>query len=327
MKKIELKCSRCGAIMNLSDDHTKASCPYCKNHFLIKKELSVEELAEKAEKLSYARETGERKAIEDSIKRKMINKMTVAILIIIIVSIITMISLFVKYFSLELMNDPFKCIHVDFTGTDGSGSAVVVNANTCEEYSDITYIISKDSNLSEGDKITVTATSDIYRFDDSSKDYIVNGLALYLNDLKDLTDEMLNKLHESSYEYLINNLGITFSGEIVSINPYKLFLHTNGRDTNTLYDVQKISIKTKSGNVYEKFIVAYYENFVILNNESLYSYSRLHNCGNIILAGSPTEYSAISKDYAGNITGFNSIADFKNYLNKNNDGSFKVTER
>lgn len=327
MKKIDLECSNCGAIMQISDDKTEAFCPYCRNRILIKKEESIEELTKKEEKLSYARETGERKAIEDSIIRQKKRKLIIIITFILGLVALVSITFWIQYLSLEYMENPFECVSVDFTGIDGNGIVKTTNTKKCENYMDIEYVFSKENKLTEGEKISVTATSEKYRFGVKSNEYIVNGLSMYLENLNDLTDEMLNKLHNFSYDHLKDNLGITFDGEVVKLVPYKLFLYTNGESKNTLYDVYKISIKTQAGNVYDKFVVAYYDNFVILNSDELFSYSRLYHCGNTILAGDPNTYNAISKNYAGFITGFTSISDFKVYINKNNDGSFEIKER
>ena len=328
MKKIDLKCSSCGANMQISDDNTQAVCPYCHYTFLIEKKESIDELVKKEEKLSYARKKGERKAIEDSIMRQKKRKFTIIIVVIAILFSIVIFSTIINYLSLEYMENPFECINVEFTGIDGEGQAKIVNTKKCENYSDINYIFSKENKLTEGESIRVTATSEIFRFGTNSKEYTVNGLSEYLLDLEDLTDDILNKLHKFSYSHLKDKaFGIAFSGEIVKLVPYKLYLYTNGENKNILYDVYKTSIKTRSGNVYDKFVVAYYQNFVILDNDELFSYSKLYHCGNIIKAGDPNEWSAMSKNYAGNIDGFLTIEDFRSYINKNNDGSFEKKER
>lgn len=327
MKKIDLKCPSCGANMHLSEDKMEAVCPYCSYTFLLEKEVSIEELSQNEEKLSYARKVGEQKAIEDTIRRKKKHKILSIIICISILLTICTVTFLINYFSLEYMQNPFECINVEFTGVDGDGNIKITDTNKCENYTDIQYNSSKQDKLNEGDKIIVRATSSRYRFGTSSKEYTVSGLSKFIISLDELTDEMLNKLHGFSYAHLKDNLGITFQGEVVNLTPYKLFLYTNGQSKNILYDVYKISIKTASGNIYDKFVVAYYKDFVILNNSELFSYSKLYHCGNTILAGDLNEYNAMSKNYAGFITGFKSIDDFKIYINKDNDGSFTIKEK
>lgn len=123
MKKIDLICSNCGANMQISEDRTQAFCPYCKTSILIDKESSIEELSKREEKLSYARKTGEAKALEDSVQRQKKRKIKIIIISILILVAITIVSYLVKYFSLEYMKNPFECISVKFTGINGKGEA------------------------------------------------------------------------------------------------------------------------------------------------------------------------------------------------------------
>lgn len=328
MKKIDLKCPHCGANMDISNDKSEVTCPYCQYKFLLEKMPNIDELSKREEMLSYARETGERRAIEDSNKRQKKKKTKAIIITILVVIMCAIITTIINYYSLEYMKDPFECVSIKFNGIDGSGEASVDNNETCSNFSDIEFVFSKEKELIEGEKITITAISNKYRFGTKSKEYIVSGLSKYLESLDNLSEDMLVKLYEFSYNYLKNNsFGITFSGEIESLVPYKLYLYTNNKDKNILYDVYKTYIKTKSGNSYEKLVVAYYEDFVLLDNKELFSYSKLSYCGNTIKAGDPNEYSAIKPDYAGNLTGFYTIEDFKSYLNKNNDGTFEIKEK
>ena len=62
MKKIDLKCSSCGGMMELSADKTQATCPYCKNKTIFVEQKSPEESIKHAKELSYARRMGEHKA-------------------------------------------------------------------------------------------------------------------------------------------------------------------------------------------------------------------------------------------------------------------------
>ena len=326
MKKIDLKCENCGALMQVSEDKTEAVCPYCNHKFLIEREPDIEELSQKAEKLSYAKEAGKIKAIDESMKQHSKRKFKALIITIVVFLILIIVGALIKYNSLEYIKDPFECITVNFTGTDGTGTAKIVTNNKCENHDNIKYLLSKKDKLTESEKITITASSDKYRFGISKKEYIVTGLSLYLTDLNNLTTDMITKIHELSANELKEN-SIAFSGEVVNMVPYKLYLYTNNQNDNVLYDVYKVSIKTKSGNVYEKFKVAYYEDFVLLKNSELFSYSRLYYLGNVINAGDPNAYNSMDKNYAGNLIGFESITDFKSYVSKNNDGSFELKER
>lgn len=328
MKTIELKCESCGAIMQVNDDKSIVSCPYCKNSKLIHKEPDITEKVKEAERITYAKETGRLKAEEDAKGRKKQKKFAKVILTLFIIGIIIGVAFAVNYYSLEHMEDPFTCMDVKFSGIDSKGKAEVISNSSCEGYHDINYNILKNENLKEGQTITIEVTSDKYRFDIYSKEYKVTGLSMPLTDLNQLTDEMITKLHSYSENHIKNKpFGVAFHGEVVSITPYKMYLYTNGTTENILYDVYKTTIKTKSGNTYDKYIVGYFENFLILTNEELFSYDRLWHCGQSIKAGDPNVGTANSKDYAGYMNGFETIEEFKTYLNQENDGSFKITER
>ena len=324
MKIFELKCSNCGAKMKLSDDKSEAHCPYCRNKILITKELSLEERMKNEEHLSYAKEKGEIKARVAYKKRKRI----ISIVVVLIIIFLFFIKSYLNYMSLEYIENPFKCIDVSFYGIDGNGKVEILNNNTCENYNNMKFYISKENKLVEGESIVINVSSDVYRFGINKKDYKVSGLSMYLINLNDLTDEIIEKIHNFSYNFLNENVpGITFKGEIVKLFPYRLYLYSNGKNDNILYDVYKVGIKTKSGKIFEKFVVAYYEDFILLNNSELFSYSRLYYCGNIIKAGDSKVYSSSHKDYAGNIKGFEKIEDFEIFLNKNNDGTFEITKK
>ena len=329
MKKIDLKCNGCGAPMQLSQDNSYAECPYCKNKVLLKTELSLEEQSKRAEELSYAKEKGEIRANEEAIKKQKRQKRKTIFLVILILIGIGGCSLLSTHYSKELMEDPFKCIDVKFSGIDGQGKAEIIDNETCSNYSDIDFYIANKTQLKENQTINVTVTSEKYRFDEYSKEYTVTGLSKYLTKLEQLTDEMITKLHTYSENHLRERItgGASFYGELVSLTPYKVYLSSNGSSKSILYDVYKATIKTSAGSKFDKFVVAYYENFLILSNKELFSYSRLWHCGNIIQAGDPSVQNANYKNYAGVMTGFLTIDDFKSYLNKENDGSFEITEK
>lgn len=328
MKTIDLKCSSCGGTMQVSADKTTATCPYCKNSMLIQSEPNLAELTKKTEQLTYARETAKLKAAEESEKRQKKSKFTTAIIIIFVLLVLAGVGLGVTYYSLEPMDNPFECINVKYNGIDGQGTIEIIDNEKCENFSEIEFTPSKEENLNEGEKIKIIASSSTYRFNVSSNEYKVEGLSKYLTSLDSLDDEIIKKIHDYSYNELKNNTyGITFDGEVVSLTPYKLYLYSNGSKENVLYDVYETEIKTDSGKKFKKYVVAYYENFLLLSNKESFSYKRLYHCGNTIKAGDPTVMSAMDDDYAGFMTGFETIEDFKSYLNEDNDGSFEITEK
>lgn len=328
MKTIDLKCKNCGATMELSEDRTKATCPFCNNKVYFEKEPDIEELIEKEEKINYAAELGRNKAKEDYRKVK-IKRIVVGIVITIIGLIaFVLIANFFKYTSLIYMEDPFRCVDISFTGNNGSGIIKLKNNNKCDEFNDINYVITKKDNLSLGDDVEIIAESSKYRFNVDSKKYTVKGLSVYLTDFGSLTNVMIDSLHKNSINTLKNHIfGMSYSGEVVSMTPYKLYLLTDNENKNYLYDVYKVSNKTKSGKIYTKYAVAYYKDFVITNNSGLFSYKETSYVGNVIKAGNSNVWNSIDKDYIGNMSGFETITDFENYIVKHNDGTFVKKEK
>lgn len=53
MKKIDLTCPRCGAIMEVNEEKTEANCSYCRYKFLIEKDESLEEAKKRIHELAY----------------------------------------------------------------------------------------------------------------------------------------------------------------------------------------------------------------------------------------------------------------------------------
>ena len=260
MKLVDLKCERCGAEMQLNEEKTIARCPYCKNKTLIKKEEDIHTLKKHAAELGYVKEAGKQRAIDEAESKRKKAKLKKTIIIIVGLIGFIVFSLFVTQASKEKIDDPFKCVDISFSGLSGEGKLNIVNNETCSYYSDLDFIISKEEDLKEGETIRISVSSELYRFGISSKEIKVEGLSFILNNLNDLSDEMITEIHSFSKDELENgSLSSSFSGTVVSLKPYKFYLESNNKDSNVLYDVYKISIKTKSGKVFDKFVVAYYK--------------------------------------------------------------------
>lgn len=326
MKKISLKCESCGGTMQVSPDKTEATCPYCKHKFLIQKDPTLDELKEKEEKLSYAREKGIRDAISENKRKNRKHTILAMFFAFIGIIVIAVICTFVDYFAKEYMENPFKCIDVSFDGIEGKGKLIMNDNNSCENYSDLKFMPTKENNLNQNEKIKIVVTSDKYRFDEMEKEYTVTELSEYLKDLNNLTSEMINKIHETTKAEL-QNMGSVFYGKVASLEPYKFYLYTNNDKSNILYDVYKAKIKTRSGKVFVKYKAVYYENFAILNTKELFTYAKSYQVINSVLAGDPKITNAGDNNYAGYTYGFLTIDDLKIKINKENDGTFVIKEK
>ena len=149
-----------------------------------------------------------------------------------------------------------------------------------------------------------------------------------LLDLNDLTDDMKNYIHKISYDFQKQEITGTysFSGELVSLEPYKFYLSTDGKTKDYLYDVYLAKIKAGNGVTYDRYVVTRYENVVITNNEDdLVRYSSKRHIGDLIRAGNPSAWSP--KDgYTGSIWGFYSVEELESFIknNESTDATMKV---
>ena len=116
MKKIDLKCPRCGGIMQVSDDKTEANCSFCKNKFLIEKEKTLDEIKAQEEAVSYAREKGIRQAKEDVANQATKRSLKIFITIILVMAGFVAFAELTNYLSREYIKNPFECIEVSFKG-------------------------------------------------------------------------------------------------------------------------------------------------------------------------------------------------------------------
>ena len=325
IEKMDLSCPRCNGTMEYNKIKSELFCPYCRHRIVVKEEENLEELLLKEKKLSYARADGRNLAEEKAMKRRKmqntLDKLRKVFIIFICIFAFIAIPRSITYFSKPNIDDPFEYITVTFSGITGNGQAIINKSG--EKSSNITYKLSKERELQEGETITITATSDIYRFNKNSKSIKVQGLNNYLFSLNDLNNEMREFIHSKSYDFLKNRLEKSFSfrGEIVSLEPYKMYLSTNNINKNILYDVYSAKIKAKTETIYEKFVIAGYENTIIVNEDNdLIRFSGLNLIGRTIVGGSNIN----SRDYIGVITGFENINDLETYIYNNTDTSMKT---
>lgn len=321
MEKLSLTCPKCHGTMELNETKTEMICPYCRNKIII--DDDIDKKAERIKKIAYAREEGERLAEEAAQKRNaktnLKKKIRTKLIILGIIAVLVSIGCMSYESNLEYVEDPFSYIDVSFSGVNHLGEAEISHKDNYKTYID--YSISKDTNLSEGEKVTVTAKSSEYRLGIKSKEYTVEGLLSLLLDLKDLTDDMKDYIHNISYDFQHQEITGTYSfdGELVSLEPYKFYLSTDGKTKNYLYDVYLAKIKAGNGITYDRYVVTRYEKVVITNNEGdLVRYSSKRHIGNLIRAGNPSAWSQ-KEGYAGSIWGFYSIEELESYIKNNDD--------
>lgn len=179
MELFILKCENCGADMNLTEDKTKAVCPYCDHKYYVKQD-------EKSD--NYVIE----KEIQKNIKfvRGSMLGCFFAICIPIVIFIFFPLICFVLVSIFKISVDPFNCINLNYSGISGHGRVEIENNNKCEYFNEIEYSASQDVGLEEGQMITVTADSKslLYKLDINKKTYKVEGLSDGLNDINNVSD-------------------------------------------------------------------------------------------------------------------------------------------
>lgn len=270
MKTIEMTCPKCGASMKPDLDNGKAVCEYCGNVILIEREDTMEEIRAKAQSRAYGYHKGRLKAEEEaSEKRKRRSRKTVAMIVGIFVLITMGPALAVELAKPRI--NPFDYIEVSFQGVDGKGEAVLHVVNTADniDTNRIKFTISKDDYLVQGETISISAASTEYRFTEAARVYTVEGLDEYLKDLDNIPEEALEIIHIKAEAGLKFNLErCVNSGVPTDMSPVKLFLLTDGKQSNRLYDVFEAHLMTSEG---EKtcYVVTYFKDVVIHSGEQV----------------------------------------------------------
>lgn len=266
MKIIDLTCPRCGATMKPDLDKGHAICEYCGHQVLIKQEDTIEEIRAKAQSKAYGYHKGKLKAEEEARKKKKPKGKLIAAGI---VAAIVLSSVMSEELAKPRVN-PFDCIEVSFQGKDGDGNIVIDIADTANiDVDNIDYEISKKRNLYQGDTVSINATSRDYRLTETTRTYTVEGLDEYLKDLEAIPEEALEVIHMKAEARLALNLERSKNAEMfVDMKPVKLFLATDGKQTNELYDVFEVHFTTRSG---EKtfYVMAYFDDVIVRNSEQV----------------------------------------------------------
>lgn len=252
-----MTCPKCGATMNLNTKDEKLCCPYCNHTIMVDLEDTPDEIREKEYAKSYGYHTGKYKAEKEyGIQKKKESRKSVKIVIMVVLIILVMLCLpcILGIFSVFALQperpevNPFDYIEVSFAGTDGRGELIITELVNEEIAVDaIRFEASQEDDLSVGDKVRITASSAEYELVEDVKIYTVEGLEEYLKDLESLTSEEIEVIHanaESEMNYQIKRL--EEDGAAVSYKPIKMFLITDEKNSNVLFDVYEFTISTES---------------------------------------------------------------------------------
>lgn len=270
MKLIDMACPKCGATMKPDLSKGNAVCEYCGYQVLIEKEDTLEETKAKAHAKSYGYHKGKLEAEAEASRKEKRRNAKPGIIAIGVIVLIGLISTAVTELPKPKIN-PFDCIEVSFQGKDGDGE-VVLEVKSQTEGVDVNFIdfeISKGHYLTQGETITISATSDEYRLEEKTKTYTVEGLDEYLTDLESIPEDALEIIHLKAESALELNLERSKNvGVFVDMKPVKLFLTTDGKQTNCLYDVFEVHFTTMEG---EKtyYVLAIFDDVIVRGGEQV----------------------------------------------------------
>lgn len=306
MKLVEMKCKNCGAVLEVEDGTKQIKCKYCGSTYQIDDEVTHIQY-DNAKEAGYDFEKGRQKAASE----KTIQKMPLIVVAAIIAGILLFFTLCILIGKVKEEPkpeiNPFDYLEITFEGTSGEGKVNVDikdnNANV--SLNDFSYKWTKDYNLSEGDTTTITVKSEKYNLLEKSKKYTVTGLTTYLNNL-DISIETINNIH---------NLSVALTSKI----PYnlksllnrkyvKLYLITDNKNNNTLYDVEQIT--TNNNEVY--YIVAYYQKVLYNQNNNSITYKGSMYMGNQV---------------SGTLVGYRSLDELKSEITTKMNSDMQLIEK
>lgn len=271
MKWIDMSCPKCGAVMKADLEKGKVVCEYCGNLMLLDRGDNAEEIQKKAQAKSYGYYKGRLKAeaeAEKSMQRK--TRARKVLTFILVTGCIVLLGVFANGMGklAKPVVNPFDCITVSFQGNDGKGELVVTdNAIEGVDVNRIKYDISKERNLYQGEIISIKAVSDAYRLTEKERFYTAEGLDEYLKSLDNISKEAMKLIHARAESVLDLNLDTTKKLDyLVNMTPVKLFLLTDGKQSNILYDVFEVQFNSYAGEC-THYVVVYFNDVIIRNTE------------------------------------------------------------
>lgn len=322
MNSKSLICPNCGAPIKPADGSRKVECEYCGHVVLLENE---EDRKKRLRELAYEREKAKHQVEDERRKADRGRKIKTRLLVFGIIFAIAVGSATYTYYSRPAC-DPSKYMTVDFTGADGDGRAEIsTRSEDGIDVNAIHYELSSERDLSEGDVITVTATSDNYRLTTGSWQVPVTGLDLYLSDLDSLSDEMIALIHRKTDEINDRNLhgfsGLRDVNQVVSQEHVAFYLATDGKRKNILHDVSRLIVTTYEGEDMTVYISSYYEDIRVRDGEEKsFNYEQCMYCGNQIWLGKNTLYSSL-------IDGFESLDSVETHCRTSMETNMKLLIR
>lgn len=268
MKVQDMTCPKCGATMALNEEKGKAECAYCGYRRLVERKETMAELRERMRSSSYGYHKGKLEAEAEAKRKGKLRSIRNTVMVLAVLAAVVFVANFSKYVAKPEVN-PFALVDVSFQGTDGRGEVVVerLNAPGNVDMDRIDYDISKRTGLLEGETITIAASSQEYRLEETVRTYVVEGLDMYLSDLGNIPEEALELIHAKAENVLELNLdGSKAAGFFVDMKPVKLFLTTDGKQTNELYDVFEVQFAA-NGEESVYYVLACFSDVLVREEE------------------------------------------------------------
>ena len=296
-KNASMVCPKCGANLEIeayNDNFDQIVCPYCDYKRIEPKKKSTAEQMDHEEKIVYAKEKGYLRANDEieEIKKARTRKR-------IALALISLLCVVIVFNFVEMLNrpkaDPFAYVTIECFGIDGNGKCEMKLGDAKNDKgevidtSKIKYEISKTTNFSNDDTLTITAESDTYQLTEKSKIYTVSGLDEYLKNADELSQDNIDLLVS---EALARQPDVTknYSGAIFNSATAKKLIVMSGNQTSTVYVISEINYTLDDGTNVTYYLSTYFKN-VVLRKNSNGEYSLAHGesmyAGNMInLVGS-----------------------------------------
>lgn len=179
--------------------------------------------------------------------------------------------------------DPFDEAYfsIEYSGMGPNGRATATNS----EYNDISYEISPQSGLSNGDTITITATMTKeenvtgFTLSKTSADFTVDGLDSYVSDLSEIPDDYLAQMEAQSQDEMTSEVSsdwdnpewyqsMEYIGSYLAVQKPDTTLFFS--DENTVYMIYKVTADSPQGDI-TYYTYAVYGDVVIYADGTCYT--------------------------------------------------------
>jgi len=133
----------------------------------------------------------------------------------------------------------------------------------------------------ENDRINTNPIKSTCWHTESSREYVVKGLELYLTDLNTIDSNAEKVIHQKS-EQLIG-MAINDKPQTKNLKHEKFYLLSDGEKENLMYDVYSATWELVEGNNKTIYLVTYYENIIVYNGDNAtFSYDNCMYTGDIL---------------------------------------------